>query len=97
MQPTVQEVHEIEQQLADYLEHPEVHDLGFIVRKLRKPMIKFRTSVDFKTRAVCFAGLQLKSRHPKCALDGQQLLVRRVFDIETPAPNGRCLGSERRH
>src|SRR6266436_4653696 len=71
VQPTVQQVHEIEQQLADYLEHPEVHDLGFIVRELRETMIKFRTSVDFETRVVCLAGLQLKSRHPKCPFNGE--------------------------
>src|SRR5450759_4755567 len=52
VQPTVQQVHEIEQQLADYLEHPEVHDLGLVVRELRQAMIKFRACVDFETRAV---------------------------------------------
>ena len=49
MQPTVQQVHEVEQKLADDLEYPEVHDLGLIVRKLRETMVKFRASVDFES------------------------------------------------
>src|SRR5437899_7888931 len=97
MQPTVQQVHEVEQKLAHHLEHPEVHDLGFIVRKLRQTMIKLRASIDFETRAVGLAGLQMKSRHPERTLNPEQFLVRRAFDLETPAPNAICLIRERRH
>ena len=97
MQPTVQQVHEIEQQLADNFEHPEVHHLGFIVRELRETMIKFRASVDFETRVVCLAGLQLKSRHPERTLNGEQFLVRRIIDVKASTPYAGGLRSERRH
>ena len=97
VQPTVQQVHEVEQELAHDLEHPEVHDLGLIVRKLCEPVIKLRAGVNFETRAGCLSGLQLKSRHPKRALNSLQLLVRRAFDIEMPAPYTGSLGGKRRH
>ena len=58
MQPAMQEVHEVEQKLADDLEYPEVHDLGFIVRKLRETMVQFRTGVNFETRAICLTWLE---------------------------------------
>src|SRR5207248_862643 len=87
VQPTVQKIHEIEQQLADDLEHPEVHDLSFIVWELREAMIKLRACVDFELRLVRFPGLQLKSWHSERSLNAEQLLVRRALDIETPAPN----------
>src|SRR5438309_2011703 len=83
--------------LAEHFEQTEVHDLGFIVRELRQTMIKLRASVDLKTCAVGLAGLQMKSRHPERTFNAEQLFVGRAFDVETPAPYGRCLGSERRH
>ena len=97
VQPAVEQVHEVEQKLADDLEYPEVHHFGFIVRKLREPMIKFRAGIDFETRTVCLAGLQLKSWHPKCAFDSWQFLLGRIFDVETAAPHAGGLGCERRH
>src|SRR6202030_1616777 len=71
MQPTVEQVHEVEQELADDFEYPEVHDLGLIVRKLREAMVKLRASVDLETRAVSLTGLQFKRRHAKCTLDSE--------------------------
>ena len=71
VQPAVQQVHEVEQKLADDLEHPEIHDLGFVMRKLRETMVKFRPGIDFETRAVGLPGLQLKSRHAKRSLDAE--------------------------
>src|SRR5207302_9588162 len=68
-QPAVEQVHEVEQELAHQLEDAEVHHLGFVMRKLRETMVKLRPGIDFKTRAVCLPGLQLKSRHPKRAFD----------------------------
>src|ERR1700730_1016780 len=97
MQPAVKQVHEIEQKLAHDFEHPEVHDLSFVVRELRKAVVKFWASVDLETRVICLPGLQLKSRHSERALDAEQLLVRGSFDVEMPAPYARCFGSERRH
>src|SRR5439155_724285 len=87
MQPAIEQVHEVEQKLAHDLEHPEVHDLSFVVRELSKAVVKFWASVDLETRVVCLSGLQLKSRHSKCPLDTEQLLVRRALDIEMPAPH----------
>ena len=97
MQPAIEQVHEVEQKLAHDLEHAEIHDLSFVVRKLRETVVKLRAGVDLKTRTVCLSGLQLKSRHSKCPLDPEQLLVRRALDIEMPAPHTGCLGAERRH
>jgi CHAD domain-containing protein len=71
VQPAVEQVHEIEQQLAHDLEHAEVHHLRFIVRELREAMVEFRACIDFETRVVCLTGLQLKSGHPKRSLDGR--------------------------
>src|SRR4029453_7404324 len=93
----VEQVHEVEQKLADDLEHSEVHHLRFIVRKLRETMVKFRAGIDFKTRVVCLPGLQLKPRHAKRSLDGGQFLIRRVIDIETPAPHASGFGCKRGH
>src|SRR4029453_15013910 len=97
MQPAVEEVHEVEQKLADDLEHSEVHHLGFIVRKLRETMVGFRARLNFKTRAVCLPGLQLKPRHAKRSLDGGQFLIGRVIDIETPTPHASGFGCKRGH
>src|SRR6266404_9171793 len=96
MQPTVQQVHEVEEKLAHQFEHPEVHDLGFIMRKLRETMVKLRAGVDFETRAVSLAGLQLKARHVERSLNAEQFLVGRTLDIETPAPDRIGLGGKRR-
>src|SRR4029453_7716981 len=97
VQPAVEQVHEVEQKLADDLEHSEVHHLGFVMRKLRETMVKFRAGIDFETRAVCLPGLQLKPRHAKRSLDAKQLLVRRSFDIEASTPHADGLGGKRRH
>ena len=75
VQPAVEQVHEVEQKLADDLEHAEVHDLGFVVRKLGETMVNFRPGIDFKTRAVGLPGLQLKSRHANRALDPSELFA----------------------
>src|SRR5207248_6867910 len=58
MQPAMQEVHAVEQKLADDLEYPKVHDLGIIVRQLRETMVQFRTGVNFETRAICLTWLE---------------------------------------
>ncbi len=91
----VQQVHEVKKKLAHQFEHPEVHDLGFIVRKLRETMVKFRPGIDFKARAVSLPGLQLKAGHTERSLNAEQFLVERALDIETPAPNGIDLGRKR--
>src|SRR5215469_4393841 len=64
--------------------------------KLRETMVNFGTGVDFKTRVVFLAGLQLKSRHTKRSLDSWQFLLWRIFDIETASPDAGGLGGERR-
>jgi hypothetical protein len=87
MQPAVQQVHEVEQELANELKHSEIHDLGFVVRKLREAMVKFRPGVDLETRAVSLPRLQLKARHTERSLNAERFLVGRALDIETPAPN----------
>ena len=66
------------------------------MRKLRETMIKLRTGVDLKTCVVSLPWLQLKAWHAQGALDTEQLLVRRTFDIEPPAPHTSRLRSERR-
>src|SRR5207247_9702953 len=95
-EPTVQQVHEVKKKLAHQFEHSEVHDLGFIVRKLRETMVKFRAGIDFEARAVSLPGLQLKAGHTERSLNAEQFLVGRALDIETPAPNGIDLGRKRR-
>src|SRR5439155_4619598 len=75
-------------ELADQFEHPEVHYLGFVVRKLREAMVKFRAGVDFESRAVGLPGLHLKTRHTERPLDTEQFLIGRALDIKAPAPNG---------
>src|SRR6266480_699158 len=95
-EPAVQQVHEVEQKLTHQLEYAEVHDLRLIMRKLREAMVKFRPNIDFETRAVGLPGRQPKPRHPKRALDAEQLLIRRALDIETAAPNAGRFGGERR-
>src|SRR6266403_5304481 len=97
MQPTVQQVHEVEEKLAHQFEHPEVHDLGFIMRKLRETMVKLRAGVDFETRAITLPGLQRKARHTERSFDSEHFLVRRAINIETPAPNLIGLTTKRRH
>src|SRR6266536_317700 len=92
----MQQVHEVQKELADQFEHPEVHYFGFVVRKLREAMVKFRAGVDFETCVVSLPGLQLKARHTERPFNGGQFLVGRAFDIETPAPNLIGLGRERR-
>src|SRR4029450_1411212 len=87
MQPTVQQIHEVEQKLAHDLEHPEIHDLRFVVRKLREAVVQFRAGVDLETRAVRFPWLQLKARHTARSLNAERFLVGRALDIESPAPN----------
>src|SRR5262245_7156298 len=94
VQPTVEQVHEVQQKLADDFEYSEVHHLGFIVRKLREPMVKFRTGIDFEARPVRLPGLQLKCRHTKGALDGWQFLLWRILDIETAPPHPSGLGGK---
>ena len=71
MQPAVQQVHEVEQKLANELKHPEIHDLGFVVRKLRETIVKFRPGVDFETRAVSLPWLQFKARATERSLDAE--------------------------
>ena len=92
MQPAVEQVHEVEQKLADDLEHSEVHHLGFVMRKLCETMVNFRPGIDFKTRAVRLPGLQLKSRHAHRSLDSLEFLFRRIIDIEMSSPHSSCLG-----
>ena len=87
VQPAVQQVHEVEQKLAHDLEHPEIHHLGFVVRKLRETMVKFRAGVDFKTRAVAFA--RVATEIPACPIAPsmpEQLLVRRVARYRNAGP-----------
>src|SRR4030095_4056489 len=78
---------EVQQELANELKHPEIHDLGFVVRELREAMVKFRSGVDFETRAVSLPWLQLKARHTERSLDAERFLLGRALDIESPAPN----------
>src|SRR4029077_3165152 len=89
--------HEVQEELTHDFEHPEIHDLGFVVRKLRQTMIDFWPGINFETCAVGLAWLQLKTRHSQRALDPKQLLIRRARNIKTPAPNLIGLGRERRH
>ena len=94
-QRAVQQIHEVEQKLAYDFEYPEIHDLGFVVRKLRQAMIQFWPGIDFKARAVGLPGLQLKSGHAERPLNTEYFLVRRTLDIETPAPDRIGLGGKR--
>ena len=67
-------VEEIEQKLADDFEYAEVHNLRFVVLKLRQTMVNFRACADLEARGVGLAWLQLKSRHAHRAFDANQVL-----------------------
>ena len=66
--------------------HPEVHDLGFVVLEFREATVKLGSDVKLKTHRRRLAGLKLKSRHPHRAIHTLQAWTVRTLDLEGLRP-----------
>ena len=94
------EIHEIEQDLADDFEHSEIHDFGFVVIQLRQAMVKFWTGVNLKSHRCSLVRLQLKPGHPHRAFDRKNARRRwrgNGLDFQSLRPNLSRFGVERRN
>src|SRR3954467_9189040 len=92
----MKKVHQIEQRLADDFENAEIHDLGFVVLELRKPVIKFRTGVELETRGRTLTRLQRESWHPHRSFNRRKWgRIQRLRNFETASPNCVRLAIER--
>ena len=60
----MQQIHQVEQRLANDFEHAEIHDLCFVVLELRQPMIKFRSGVNLEMHSRSLPRLQWKPGIP---------------------------------
>ena len=85
----MQQVHEIQERLADQFPDAEVHDLGFVVREFGQTRVELRPGVNLETQAVRLAGLQDESRHAHRAFQTLQRLRFGTFRYRAGVPRFR--------
>src|ERR1700738_1088181 len=90
-----QRIQSVEQNLANNLKDPEIHDLGLVMLEEREAMINLRTGINLESRAVSLAGPDLETRHVQCTLASIFFFCR--LHICAMSPHAVGFGTQRRN